>query len=268
MVLFMVYRYLSFSFLVIVLLFTTLYVLGAGVNLTVGNHTVLLGFEPHGDIKVWSDSGQRQEPNERGDNYNTTSAPGNKETVSLQAPSANPDRKSIDSPELINATIIYLPEKSHTVPVQAPKKASPKRKLPVKSKASMAKPALKTKPAPKAQNVIAMRAATNQNQAPAERCVPQQNVVLIQSPAPQPRVVHVQQPIAIARPIPIHHHPYVSYPRPVQIQAHVSFSRHTHRHRHASHLRHGHRHTTHHRHSHGRRHASWNRHGHRHRQHR
>ncbi len=76
----MVYRILSFTFAVIFSLSSALYA-GAGVLLMFDDHTLLLGEEVRSRVKIWSDCGGKQDPQDNGDNRRTALREGNEETA-------------------------------------------------------------------------------------------------------------------------------------------------------------------------------------------
>jgi hypothetical protein len=254
MVLLMIYRNLSFAFLVVILLFSALYAIGAGVHLTIGDHTVLLGFNPHGNVKIWSGAGEARGLNHENENRGaaTSVAPEGK-------PQAVAD--ALGGRELGSELTKFT---------RSPKKAA-SIKLP--KKASKTKRASKRNAAPKIRTVSAPNPAPYPTFAPMERHVAPPEPVHIQrqviharpvvhiyNPPPQPRVIYVQR--HIPRPVHVHvhrHAPTVWHshrhvsppPRHVHIHAHVSHSRHAH------HGGHRHVHASHHRHAHGHSHRHW-----------
>jgi len=76
----MVYRVLSFIFLAIFSLSSSLYA-GTGVLFTFDDGTCLPGGEFRNNIKVWSDCGGGQDPQDRGDNRRTALREANEETA-------------------------------------------------------------------------------------------------------------------------------------------------------------------------------------------
>jgi hypothetical protein len=76
----MIFRVLSFVFVVIFSLSSSLYA-AAGVLFTFDDHTVLVGKETRGKVKFWSDFGGGRDPKDGRDNRKTALREGNEETA-------------------------------------------------------------------------------------------------------------------------------------------------------------------------------------------